>query len=184
MAPGAPEDFDALFKADVGAVLIFKNATTGGHDVDDEIATLRERGLPAGQVAHIPFKWKDIGPFKEPCAQVVDALKFIDTNLAAGKKTLFHCTVGEDRTGFLAAMPLMLNLTTDYGDLDLTFEPAGPREGFSDWDRDAQDVEIAPGLVVRIATLDAVIDSKRELLCLRPSTSWRSVVRSRPMTST
>lgn len=63
--------------------------------------------------------------------------------------------------GFLAAMPLMLNLTTEYGDLDLTFEPAGPREGFSDWDRDADDVEIAPGLVVRIATLDAVIDSKR-----------------------
>jgi hypothetical protein len=30
---------------------------------------------------------------------------------------------------FLAAMPFMLNLTTEFGDLDLTFEPAGPRHG-------------------------------------------------------
>lgn len=62
---------------------------------------------------------------------------------------------------FLDAMPFMLNLTTDHGDLDLTFEPAGPRHGFPDWDRDATDVEIDTGLVVRVASLDAVIDSKR-----------------------
>lgn len=28
---------------------------------------------------------------------------------------------------FLAAMPFMLNLTTNFGDIDLTFEPTGPR---------------------------------------------------------
>jgi hypothetical protein len=32
---------------------------------------------------------------------------------------------------------------------------------YVDWDRDAESIELAPGLVVRIATLDAVIDSKR-----------------------
>jgi len=63
--------------------------------------------------------------------------------------------------GFLKAMPFMLNLTTDHGDLDLTFEPAGPRRGFDGWDADAADVSIAEGLVVRVASLDAVIDSKR-----------------------
>jgi hypothetical protein len=62
---------------------------------------------------------------------------------------------------FLAAMPFMLNLTTDHGDLDLTFEPAGPLRGYDDWNRDAKDVEIAPGLVIRVASLDAVIGSKR-----------------------
>ncbi len=43
----------------------------------------------------------------------------------------------------------------------LTFEPAGPRKGFEAWNRDAEDVEIADALVIRVATLDAVIDSKR-----------------------
>ncbi len=62
---------------------------------------------------------------------------------------------------FLAAMPFMLNLTTNHGDLDLTFEPSGPRRAFMDWNPVASDVEIADGLVVRVASLGAVIDSKR-----------------------
>jgi hypothetical protein len=56
----------------------------------------------------------------------------------------------------------MVNLTTKHGDLDLTFEPAGPRDGFEGWNADATDVEIASGLTIRVASLDAVIDSKRE----------------------
>lgn len=64
-------------------------------------------------------------------------------------------------SAFLATMPFMLNLTTNHGDLDLTFEPAGPRHGYDDWDRDATEVEIAHGLTIRVASLDAVIDSKR-----------------------
>lgn len=62
---------------------------------------------------------------------------------------------------FLRAMPFMVNLTTKHGDLDVAFEPAGPRRGFDDWDADASDVEIAEGLTIRVASLDAVIDSKR-----------------------
>lgn len=62
---------------------------------------------------------------------------------------------------FLRAMPFMVNLTTRHGDLDLTFEPAGPRRGFEDWDADASEVEIADGLRIRVASLDAVIESKR-----------------------
>ena len=63
--------------------------------------------------------------------------------------------------GFLAAMPLMVNLTTADGDLDIVFEPAGPRRGFAEWDADATDVVIADELSIRVASLDAVIDSKR-----------------------
>ena len=63
--------------------------------------------------------------------------------------------------GFLAAMPLMVNLTTAHGDLDIAFEPTGPRRGFAEWDADATDVVIADGLSIRVASLDAVIDSKR-----------------------
>jgi hypothetical protein len=112
MAPGAASDFDQIFAAGVGAVLVFKNKTTQGHNVDEEIATLIDRGIPASRAKNIEFKWKDIGPFKEPCEQTIEGLKFLKTNLAAGKKTLFHCTVGEDRTGFLGAMHRLLNEKT------------------------------------------------------------------------
>lgn len=61
----------------------------------------------------------------------------------------------------LRAMPLMLNLVTDAGDLDLTFEPAGPRVGYEAWNEDASDIAIGEGLTIRLASLEAVIDSKR-----------------------
>jgi hypothetical protein len=61
---------------------------------------------------------------------------------------------------FLANMPVMLNLVTDFGILDLTFEPSGPLHGYADWSGDASSEEIAEGLVVRVASLDAIIDSK------------------------
>lgn len=63
--------------------------------------------------------------------------------------------------GFLRAMPFMLKMSTDYGDVDLTFTPAGPLAGFEAWDMNATDVEISPELVVRVAALDDIIDSKR-----------------------
>lgn len=62
---------------------------------------------------------------------------------------------------FLRAMPFMVNLTTKYGDVDVTFEPSGPRHGFEDWNSDASEVEIGEGLTIRVASLDAVIESKR-----------------------
>lgn len=51
--------------------------------------------------------------------------------------------------------------TTRFGDVDVTFEPSGPRHGYDDWNADAAEVDIADGLTVRVASLDAVIDSKR-----------------------
>ena len=51
----------------------------------------------------------------------------------------------------------MLNLVTDAGDLDLTFNPSGPRDGFLDWNRDATNMDIAEGLTIRVATLEAVM---------------------------
>jgi hypothetical protein len=62
---------------------------------------------------------------------------------------------------FLANMPVMLNLVTDLGDVDLTFTPSGNLGGFDEWSTDAVSVEIADGLTVRVASLDDIIDSKR-----------------------
>lgn len=64
-------------------------------------------------------------------------------------------------SAFLSAMPLMLNLVTDHGDLDITFTPAGPRADFDAWNADALDEVLTTGIVIRVASLDAVIDSKR-----------------------
>jgi hypothetical protein len=62
---------------------------------------------------------------------------------------------------FLANMPHMLNLTTDFGDLDLAFTPSGSTGGYDGWMRGATLELVADGLVVRVAALDDIIDSKR-----------------------
>ena len=62
---------------------------------------------------------------------------------------------------FLEAMPLMLNLVTDFGDLDLTFAPSGGLGGFDEWNANALVVEVADGTSVAIAALDDIIESKR-----------------------
>jgi hypothetical protein len=61
---------------------------------------------------------------------------------------------------FLANMPRMLNLVTEFGEMDLTFAPSGGLGGFEEWDVDAMIVEIADGLSVRVASLDDIIRSK------------------------
>ena len=38
---------------------------------------------------------------------------------------------------FLNAMPFMLNLVTDDGDVDVAFAPAGPLDGYSGWNAGA-----------------------------------------------
>jgi hypothetical protein len=59
--------------------------------------------------------------------------------------------------GFLGNL-LLLNLVTRYGDLDLSFRPAGT-EGFSDLARHSLTMEIR-GLPVAVAKLEDVIRSK------------------------
>lgn len=39
--------------------------------------------------------------------------------------------------GFNKNMPNMLNLTTDFGDVDLVFSPAGPLNGYEEWNKNA-----------------------------------------------
>ena len=62
---------------------------------------------------------------------------------------------------FLANMPHMLNLVTDFGEMDLTFSPAGSAGDFEGWKRGATLEVIEDGLTVLVASLDDIIDSKR-----------------------
>lgn len=100
MEPRTPEQFEELRKLGVSKVLIFKNAT-GQDEVDNEIA---EWALPEGDVLHVPFKWKDLDGFQATCEQTLAGLRFLREAREAEQKVFFHCTVGEDRTGLLAAM--------------------------------------------------------------------------------
>lgn len=60
----------------------------------------------------------------------------------------------------LANMPLMLNLVTQSGELDLTFVPAGRAGGYDGWRVAATLEELSDGVFVVVASLDDVIDSK------------------------
>jgi hypothetical protein len=62
--------------------------------------------------------------------------------------------------GFLAAQPHMLNLTTDAGDLDLTFAPAGFPDGFPQLRRQAVEVALVDRGVTLVASLRDIIRSK------------------------
>ena len=62
---------------------------------------------------------------------------------------------------FLANMPFMLNLVTDFGIVDLTFEPSGPLRGFDEWNAGASAESVGEGLIIKVASLDDVIASKR-----------------------
>jgi hypothetical protein len=62
---------------------------------------------------------------------------------------------------FLANMPIMLNLVTDFGEINLTFVPAGRAGGYDGWRLGATEEEVSDGVIVVVASLDDVIDSKR-----------------------
>lgn len=64
-------------------------------------------------------------------------------------------------SAFLASMSFMLNLVTDFGIIDLTFEPSGPLGGFQGWNSQATSEEVSDGLFIRVASLDDIIASKR-----------------------
>ena len=51
------------------------------------------------------------------------------------------------------------NLTTKYGDLDLSFMPSGT-QGFEQLDRDGMDIDLG-GVVVRVASLEDIVRSKQ-----------------------
>ena len=84
---------------------------------------------------------------------------------------------------FLANMPFMLNLVTDFGIVHLAFAPSGPLEGFDEWNEHASSTEIADGLSIRIAALDDIIASKeaaareKDLFALPYLRSLRDVIR-------
>ena len=101
-APKASE-MKTLVDAGITSVLIFKNQLKT--EVDEEINQLISVGINKRKIHHIPFLWKDITSEKLACEQVVEALTILQkVQTSVNDKILFHCTVGEDRTGLLAGL--------------------------------------------------------------------------------
>jgi hypothetical protein len=91
-----------LLDLGVRQFVIFKNDVRG--EVTQEIADLKRLGVPAENIKSIPFPWKDIRNFKEVCEMTITALQTIENATAKGESIFFHCTAGEDRTGYLASL--------------------------------------------------------------------------------
>ncbi|MBN20357.1 MAG: hypothetical protein CL678_03630 [Bdellovibrionaceae bacterium] len=97
-----------LKTANINQILIFKNNSR--HSVTKEIKVLKKAGYKMNQIHHIPFLWKDMGGFKKTCLQTIEALQKIKNVMNTPNQNLyFHCTMGEDRTGYLAGLYRILN---------------------------------------------------------------------------
>lgn len=91
-------------------VLIFKHRAFRDRDeVAEEVGRLKAAGFDETQISSVPFRWKYMGPFRTDCEQTVEALRRLKAAYdTPGKVLFFHCTVGEDRTGYLAGLFRML----------------------------------------------------------------------------
>ncbi len=99
MAPN--KHFDDLLKLGITDVLIFKNQTK--NEVDKEIVALKKLGIK--KIYQIPFLWHDYSSYEETCEQTIQALALMrEISRSSDRRLFFHCTVGEDRTGFLAGL--------------------------------------------------------------------------------
>jgi len=106
----------------------------------------------------LPTQDVDILPLRDE--ENLDRLARALTRLGARIRTSGEPVEATIDGAFLQAMPTMLNLVTTYGDLDIAFDPAGPKTGFDEWNADAVPVDIGESLVVRLAALSDVIRSK------------------------
>ena len=105
-APKATE-MNILVETGITTIVIFKNQLKT--EVDDEITSLTAVGISKKKIYHIPFLWKDVRSEQLACEQVIQALGVLaKVERSANDKVLFHCTVGEDRTGLLAGLMTQL----------------------------------------------------------------------------
>ena len=135
MAPRNAEDIDNLLKLHVSEFLIFKNQTND--EVDKEIALLEEKGVTSEHIHHYDFPWKDITDFQSICEMTVDALMTIEKSENENHKIFFHCTVGEDRTGYLAGLYKIYRTNQSLEDIfqgelcDKGYEAGNPKKGMN-----------------------------------------------------
>lgn len=101
-APANQAQMQELIDLGVTEFLIFKNDVKG--EVLKEQQALKDLGIAPRSITHIAFPWKDLHDFKSACTMTIQALRTIEKSVQKNKSLYFHCTVGEDRTGYLAGL--------------------------------------------------------------------------------
>jgi len=128
MEPYEPEHFQELKDLGVTDVLIFKDSKDGA--LGSEYEKLKSVGISASNIHNIPFKWKDIENFREACEQTLQGLRLMrDIAEQKSKRLLLHCTVGEDRTGYLTGLYTLMQDPTQ--DIATVFQEEMCENGYS-----------------------------------------------------
>ncbi|MFS4458573.1 tyrosine-protein phosphatase [Bdellovibrio sp. HCB2-146] len=96
------DQMQELIDIGVRKFLIFKNDVKG--EVSKEVSSLKKLGVRNEDITHVPFPWKDITDFRSACEMTIAALQTIESAHRQGESIYFHCTAGEDRTGYLASL--------------------------------------------------------------------------------
>lgn len=105
MRPRTLQDIRELLNIGITDVVVFKDSKLEDTSTEDEIKMLEEAGIKRKNISVIPFKWKEAESFETACLQTLEALKIMrEVALSKDRNLFFHCTVGEDRTGYLSAM--------------------------------------------------------------------------------
>ena len=97
--PFKESHYEQLKKMNIKNVIIFKLENT--YEVFDEKLKLIEYGFEPENIFHIPMKWKNFKNFTEACEQTKLALEILIKSYINKERTYFHCTAGQDRTGYL-----------------------------------------------------------------------------------
>jgi len=105
MRPRDLKEAKQLRRYGVTDVLVFRDNPEGADVIGPELKLLKQAGFKSTNVTAIPFRWKNHENFEKPCRQTIEALRTLRAVGSTAKRGIFvHCTVGEDRTGFLAAL--------------------------------------------------------------------------------
>lgn len=124
-----PVYVDQIIAAGVTDLLIFKTQEPDRDDIALQKEAFLEKGFNETQITSIPFPWKGFTEFKDVCLMTLQGLrklKEVKDDTANNKKILVHCTVGEDRTGYLAALYTLLE------ERDLRANPQRVKEIFNE----------------------------------------------------
>jgi len=113
-------------------------------------AVIHGSSLPTEDIDLIPSReWENL-------ERLARALKRLEAKI----RTSGEAVPAPLDAAFIKNMPHMLNLVTKYGDLDLTFTPAGLLKGYEEWRARARVAQLREGLSVVVASLDDIIASK------------------------
>lgn len=101
-SPRDKKDLESLLRYGVKKIIIFKNQSK--QEVTHEINVLMELQFNRDNLIHIPIPWRSFTSFRSQCEMTLKAMQEIEKAQRNKESLFFHCTVGEDRTGYLSAL--------------------------------------------------------------------------------